>query len=91
MDALHLMRSRGITSIEVRPEEQQAYTQQHAALLAGTVWSVGGCKSWYQDASGVASITWAAPTLAYRRATRRFDPTPYELRTAAATITLFAS
>jgi cation diffusion facilitator CzcD-associated flavoprotein CzcO len=89
MDALHLMRSRGITSIEVRPEEQHAYTERHTELLTKTVWSVGGCKSWYQDASGVASVNWPAPTLAYRRATRLFDPAPYELRAAAA-VTLSA-
>ena len=82
MDALRLMRARGITSIEARAEEQRAYTEQFTARLAGTVWSVGGCKSWYQDASGVASVTWPAPTWEYRRATRRFDPAPYALRTA---------
>ena len=82
MDALLLMRMRGITSIEVRPEEQRAYTERHKQLLAKTVWSIGGCKSWYQDAGGVASVNWPAPTLAYRHATRRFDPAPYELRTA---------
>ena len=84
MDALRLMRARGITSIEVRAEEQRAYIEQVTARLAGTVWSVGGCKSWYQDASGVASVTWPAPTWEYRRATRRFDPAPYALRTAGA-------
>ena len=84
MDALRLMRARGITSIEARAEEQRAYTEQFTARLAGTVWSVGGCKSWYQDASGVASVTWPAPTREYRRATRRFDPAPYALRTAGA-------
>ena len=82
MDALRLMRARGITSIEARAEEQRAYTEQFTARLAGTVWSAGGCKSWYQDASGVASVTWPAPTREYRRATRRFDPAPYALRTA---------
>jgi hypothetical protein len=84
MDALRLMRARGITSVEARAEEQRAYTEQFTARLAGTVWSVGGCKSWYQDASGVASVTWPAPTREYRRATRRFDPAPYALRTAGA-------
>ena len=82
MDALRLMRARGIASVEVRAEEQRAYTGQYTARLAGTVWSVGGCKSWYQDASGVALVTWPAPTREYRRATRRFDSAPYALRTA---------
>ncbi len=82
MDALRLMRSRGIASIEVRADDQRAYVQQFMARLAGTVWSVGGCKSWYQDADGVASVPWPASTLEYRRVTRRFDPGPYTQRTA---------
>ncbi|QUW83974.1 NAD(P)/FAD-dependent oxidoreductase [Streptomyces mirabilis] len=84
MDALHLMRARGITSVEVRAEEQRAYVEQHTARLAGTVWSVGGCNSFYQGADGVASLNWPDATWKYRRATRRFDPAPYELRTTAA-------
>ena len=83
MDALRLMSARGITSVEVRVEEQRAYVEQHTARLAGTVWSVGGCESFYQGADGVASLNWPAETWKYRRATRRFDPAPYELRTAA--------
>lgn len=83
MDALRLMRSRGITSIEVRADEQRAYTRRYTSQLARTVWSTGGCTSWYQDADGVASTNWPAATLAYRRAVRHFDPAPYELRTAA--------
>ena len=82
MDALRLMRARGIASVEVRADDQRAYIEQFMARLAGTVWSVGGCKSWYQDADGVASVTWPASTWEYRRATRRFDPAPYALRTA---------
>ncbi len=84
MDALRLMRSRGIASIEVRADEQRAYMEQFMARLARTVWSAGGCKSWYQDADGVASVTWPASTQEYRRVTRRFDPAPYRLRTASA-------
>ena len=84
MDALRLMRSRDIASVEVRAAEQRAYTEHYKARLAGTVWSVGGCKSWYQDADGMASVLWPASTREYRRAVRRFDPAPYTLRTAAA-------
>lgn len=84
MDALRLMRSRGLTSVEVRAEEQRAYLEEYVARLARTVWSVGGCESFYQGADGVASLNWPAETWKYRRALRRFDPAPYELRTAAA-------
>ncbi|WP_327321947.1 NAD(P)/FAD-dependent oxidoreductase [Streptomyces sp. NBC_01210] len=83
MDALRLMRARGITSIEVRATDQNTYIEQQTARLAGTVWSVGGCTSFYQGADGLASANWPDATWKYRRTTRRFDPTPYELRTAA--------
>ena len=84
MDALRLMRSRGITSVEVRAGEQRAYMDQYKARLAGTVWTSGGCTSFYQGADGVASALWPASTQEYRRAVRRFDPAPYTLRAAAA-------
>ncbi len=84
MDALRLMRARGITSVEVRAEDQRAYIARDRARLAATVWSVGGCRSFYQGADGVASVNWPASTREYRRATRRFDPAPYALRTASA-------
>ena len=80
------MRSHAITSIEVRAEEQNAYMAQTTATLADTVWSIGGCKSFYLDATGEASVNWPGPTRQYRRATRRFDPTPYQLRTITATV-----
>ena len=51
IDALALMRSRGITSLEVRAEEQNAYMAQTTAKLADTVWSIGGCNSFYLDAA----------------------------------------
>ena len=86
IDALALMRSHGITSIEVRAEEQNAYMAQTTAKLADTVWSVGGCNSFYLDAAGEASVNWPGPTRQYRRATRRFDPAPYQLHTLAATV-----
>jgi cation diffusion facilitator CzcD-associated flavoprotein CzcO len=86
IDALALMRSRGISSLEVRAEEQNAYMAQTTAKLADTVWSIGGCKSFYLDASGEASVNWPGPTWQYRRATRRFDPAPYQLRTISATV-----
>ncbi|WP_405997195.1 flavin-containing monooxygenase [Streptomyces sp. NBC_00829] len=87
MDALRLMRARGITSIEVRAAEQRAYVGQQTAKLARTVWSVGGCQSFYQGTDGVAWGNWPDTTWKYRRLTRRFDPAPYQLRTTTTAVT----
>lgn len=74
--------SRCITSVEVRADEQLAYSQRYIVQMMRTVWSTGGCTSWNQGADGVASTDWPTATLAHRRAIRRFDPEPYELRAA---------
>ncbi|MBR7835146.1 MULTISPECIES: flavin-containing monooxygenase [Actinospica] len=86
MDALRLMRSRAIAAVEVRAEAQEAYVETYTARLGRTVWAVGGCNSWYQGADGIPWSNWPASTREYRRATRRFDPAPYELRTAPAIV-----
>jgi hypothetical protein len=39
-----------------------------------TVWSVGGCQSWYYDRTGRNSALWPGFTFDYRRRLRRFDP-----------------
>ena len=60
---------------------------QATAKLAGDrLGRVGGCRASYLDASGEASVNWPGPTRQYRRATRRFDPAPYQLRTFVATV-----
>ena len=46
--------------------------------LATTVWSTGGCRSYYMDAHGVNRILWSGMTWQYWLATRRFKPEEYE-------------
>jgi hypothetical protein len=43
------------------------------------VWTQGGCASWYLDAHGRNTTLWPGSSWTFRRATRRFDPTEYEL------------
>jgi cation diffusion facilitator CzcD-associated flavoprotein CzcO len=48
-----------------------------------TVWSTGGCVSWYQNAAGRNPTLWPGSTISFRRATRRIDPAEYERRAPA--------
>ena len=48
--------------------------------MAGTVWSRGGCRSWYIDATGRNSAIWPGYTWSYWLRTRRFDPSAYVWR-----------
>ncbi len=79
MDALRTMDRLGVDAIDVRPEVQDAYNEELQRRLARTVWSSGGCKSWYLDASGRNTTLWPSFTFRFRARTRRFDPTDYVL------------
>jgi len=71
---LAFMRAAGVAAVEPRPEAQQAYVAEVDARMRPTVWSSGGCASWYMDRTGRVSAIWPGFATAYRRRTRRFDP-----------------
>ena len=45
----------------------------------GTVWSTGGCRSWYLDEHGVNRTLWSGMTWQYWLATRSLDLDEYRL------------
>jgi cation diffusion facilitator CzcD-associated flavoprotein CzcO len=81
MDALRVLSERGATSADLRPEAQERFDAEIQERLAGSVWNVGGCGSWYLDADGRNALMWPGTILRFRHRTRRFDPRPYVLRT----------
>ena len=85
MDALRTMDRDGIKTVEPREEAQAAYNQELQRRMEGTVWTSGGCRSWYLDASGRNRTLWPGGTWRFRRHTRQFDLADYrtEERTAA--------
>ncbi|WP_082392849.1 flavin-containing monooxygenase [Nocardia arizonensis] len=84
IDALDQMRHRG-GYLDLRPEVLDRFDAKVQDQLATTVWSTGGCNSWYiaRTARGPANTNnWPESMRSYRRRTRRLDPTLY--RTAPA-------
>jgi cation diffusion facilitator CzcD-associated flavoprotein CzcO len=77
--ALDFMRARGVSAIEPRPEAQDAFVADVDRAMAGTVWTAGGCKSWYLDASGRNSTLWPGFTWQYAWRLRGFEPREYLL------------
>jgi hypothetical protein len=47
--------------------------------MASSVWTTGGCVSWYLNAAGRNPTLWPGSTLRFRRATRRVDPAEYRV------------
>ena len=80
LDALALMRARGAAELDVRPEAQAAYNARIQEQMRGTVWTSGGCASWYLDANGRNTTLWPTFTWPFRTRTRRLEPAEYELR-----------
>ncbi|ODQ85669.1 flavin-containing monooxygenase [Mycolicibacterium holsaticum] len=67
----------GVQALAPTREAQDRYNDELQNKLAGTVWSTGGCRSWYLDEHGVNRTLWSGMTWQYWLATRRFDPSEY--------------
>jgi cation diffusion facilitator CzcD-associated flavoprotein CzcO len=74
----HLDRT-GTSVFDVRADVQERFNEELQRKLQGSVWTSGGCVSWYLDEHGRNSTIWPGSTWPYRRRTRRFDPADYEL------------
>jgi cation diffusion facilitator CzcD-associated flavoprotein CzcO len=72
----HLDRT-GTAAIEPTPPAQRTFVASVDRRMRGTVWSQGGCRSWYLDANGRNSTLWPGYTWSYWLRTRRFDPDAY--------------
>jgi cation diffusion facilitator CzcD-associated flavoprotein CzcO len=60
----------GARTVEPDPQVQARYVEEINAGGEGTVWTAGGCASWYLDETGRNSTLWPWTTYAYmRRAT----------------------
>ncbi|TWD82318.1 cation diffusion facilitator CzcD-associated flavoprotein CzcO [Kribbella amoyensis] len=80
LDALQKMDAAGITEVEVRPEVQRAFVDNVRSSMRNTVWTRGGCTSWYLDAEGRNTTLWPSFTFRFRQLTRHFNPTEYVTR-----------
>ena len=82
-DALETIDRQGLRTIEVRKEEQDAYNRDLQAKLAKTVWSNGGCASWYLDKHGNNTTLWPGFTFEFRRMLNSFDLAAYDTTNVA--------
>jgi cation diffusion facilitator CzcD-associated flavoprotein CzcO len=78
--ALRAMDEHGLATIEVRPEAHAAFQREVQERMPGSVWTDGGCKSWYLDANGRNTTLWPDFTWRYALRTRRFDLDNYRAR-----------
>jgi cation diffusion facilitator CzcD-associated flavoprotein CzcO len=85
MDALSTLDARGAVACDPRPPAQERFNAELQRRMRGTVWTKGGCASWYLDAHDRNTTLWPGSSWTFRRATRAFDASEYELLTPART------
>ena len=83
VDAVTTMRAAGVAAVEPTPQALTAWNDDLQRRMKRTVWSVGGCSSWYLDSHGRNVTLWPRTTYKFRQLTARFDTENYEATTHA--------
>ena len=83
VDAVRTMRQHAVAAVEPTRQAQQAWNDDVQERMKSTVWSVGGCSSWYLDEHGRNVTLWPRTTYKFRQLTARFDTGSYIARPAA--------
>jgi cation diffusion facilitator CzcD-associated flavoprotein CzcO len=77
LGALRHLETRALATVEASAEAQAAYLADIDARMRSTVWTTGGCNSWYLDRTGRNSTLWPGYTFSFKRRVERFDPSEY--------------
>jgi cation diffusion facilitator CzcD-associated flavoprotein CzcO len=83
-DAIATATREGFATLEPQAEAQDAWNDNLQARMKKTVWTTGGCASWYVDENGKNTTLWPKSTLGYRQALSRFDASNYDTKKASA-------
>ena len=78
LDALRVIDQHQLATVEVRRPAQDAYNRRLHRRMARTVWTTGGCRSWYLDRHGHNTTLWPGFTFVFRWLTRRFTLDAYD-------------
>ncbi|MBZ5737605.1 flavin-containing monooxygenase [Nocardioides mangrovi] len=79
-DAIRTMRERGWAAVEPRQGAFQRWNANLQRRMKRTVWTRGGCDSWYLDEHGRNTTLWPKSTVTFRRDLARFDADAYDVR-----------
>jgi len=66
------------TTLEVAADAERDYVDEIDREAASTVWTTGGCSSWYLDpVTRRLALIWPGTATDFRRRNGTFDPSPY--------------
>jgi cation diffusion facilitator CzcD-associated flavoprotein CzcO len=70
---LRQMDAKNCKLAEVRPEAEAAWNEEVQTKLRSTVWTQGGCTSWYMDENGRNTSIWPGFVYQYQLRTRKAE------------------
>jgi len=73
VEALLYMDENNIRTFSVKQSAHDKYNEWMQLKLKKTVWYLGGCHSWYQDAKGNVTTIWPDFTWIYYLLMKNFD------------------
>ncbi|MGB0101968.1 MAG: NAD(P)/FAD-dependent oxidoreductase [Nocardioides sp.] len=80
-DAVRTLRREGWSTLEPTASAFDTWNRRLQRRMRRTVWSTGGCSSWYLDEHGRNTTLWPRSTVTLRRQLSRFDRDAYTTRT----------
>jgi cation diffusion facilitator CzcD-associated flavoprotein CzcO len=80
--ALRVLDRQGAATIEVHRDTHDSYNRMIDRKMATTVWELGGCTTFYQDATGRNATLWPDWTFSFRRRAKRWRVDAYVLAPA---------
>ncbi|MBA3782193.1 MAG: NAD(P)/FAD-dependent oxidoreductase [Nocardioides sp.] len=80
MDAIRTMQVNHYGTVEPRQDAQDAWNHDLQRRMKRTVWSTGGCASWYLDAQGRNTTLWPRTTYTFRKLLATFDVSAYDVQ-----------
>ncbi|RHW27181.1 NAD(P)/FAD-dependent oxidoreductase [Nocardioides immobilis] len=83
VDAARTMRREGLGAVEPTAAAQEEWTSAIQERMGPTVWTTGGCASWYLDKFGNNTTLWPGQTFTFRAHLSRFDVDQYDTYTRA--------
>ena len=78
LQALEHLDESGAGAIAPSAAAQREWNEGVQRRMQGTVWTSGGCESWYLDKHGRNTTLWPGFSFRFATATRRFDAGEYE-------------
>jgi cation diffusion facilitator CzcD-associated flavoprotein CzcO len=78
--ALKFIEANDVASVEVKREAVDEFEKKIHSHMKDTVWTSGGCASWYIDENGRNTTLWPGFTFQFRRDCKNFDPSKLMVR-----------